>query len=66
MTVALPQLEAIRSVRLAAQGLTLACTEYVGPVSMAVSLSVVGVLGDPLPRRLRSDVAKIEKREKRG
>ena len=64
--MAMPQLDAIRSVRQAAQGLTLACTEYVGPVSMAVSLSTVGTLGEPLPRKLRRDVAKIEKRGKRA
>lgn len=59
-------LEAIRSVHHAALGLTLACTKFVGPVPMALSLPTVQTLGEPLPRKLRSDVAKIEKREKRG
>ena len=63
--MAAEQIEAIRAVHQAALGLTLACTEYVGPVSMAVSLSTVGILGEPLPRQLRRDVAKIEKRGKR-
>lgn len=62
--MALAQLETIRSVRQAAQGLTLACAEYVGPVSMSVSLPTVGALADPLPRQLRRDMAKIEKRGK--
>lgn len=64
--MAAEHLEAIRSVHVAALGLRLACTQYVGPVSMAMSLPMVGALGEPLPRRLRRDVAKIEKREKRG
>lgn len=64
--MSLAQLDTIRSVRQAAQGLTLACIEYVGPVSMAVSLSTVGTLGEPLPRQLRRGVAKIEKRGKRA
>jgi hypothetical protein len=59
--MAADQLEAIRSVQVAAIGLTLACTEYVGPVSMALSLPTVGTLGQPLPRQLRRDVAKIDK-----
>ncbi|MCA0211378.1 MAG: hypothetical protein LCH74_20155 [Proteobacteria bacterium] len=60
------QLEGIRTVRLAALGLTLACAEYVGPVSMAVSMGTVGTLAEPMTRQLRRDLAKIEKREKRG
>jgi len=64
--MAAEQLEAIRSVHVAALGLTLACTEFVGPISMALSLPTVRSLGEPLPRQLRADVAKIEKREKRG
>lgn len=56
------QIEAIRAVHQAALGLTLACTEFVGPVSMALSLPTVPALADPLPRRLRRDVAAIEKR----
>ena len=64
--MAAEQLEGIRTVRLAALGLTLACTEYVGPVSMAVSLGTVGALGEPMPRQLRRDLAKIDKRGKKA
>lgn len=63
--MAAEHLEAIRSVHQAALGLTLACTEYVGPVSMAVSLGASRVLAEPLPRQLRNDIARIEKRERR-
>lgn len=59
--MAAEHLEAIRSVQVAALGLRLACTELVGPVSMALSLPTVGMLGEPLPRQMRRDVAKIEK-----
>ena len=64
--MAAEHLEAIRSVHLAAQGLTLACTEYVGPVSMAVSLGTVRALAEPLPRELRRGLNVIEKRERRA
>lgn len=64
--MATEQLEGIRTVRLAALGLTLACAEYVGPVSMAMALPSVRTLGEPMPRRLRRDLAKIEKRGKKA
>lgn len=64
--MAAEHLEAIRSVHIAALGLRLACTELVGPVSMALSLPTVGMLGEPLPHQLRRDVAKIEKRGKKA
>jgi hypothetical protein len=64
--MAAEHLDAIRSVHEAALGLRLACTELVGPVSMALSLPTVGTLGEPMPRRLERDLAKIEKRERRG
>ncbi|QUM73353.1 hypothetical protein [Sphingopyxis granuli] len=63
--MAADHLEAIRSVHQAALGLTLACTELVGPVSMALSLPTVSSLGQPIPRRIRRDIAKIEKGRKR-
>lgn len=61
--MAAAQLEGIRTVRQAALGLTLACTEYVGPVSMALSLPTVRTLGAPVPGKLRRDIAKIQARE---
>lgn len=61
--MAAAQLDGIRTVRQAALGLTLACTEYVGPVSMAMSMPTVPMLAEPLPRRFRRDVEIIEKRE---
>lgn len=64
--MAAEQIEAIRAVHQAALGLTLACTEYVGPVSMAVSLPTVGILGEPMPRKMRRDIAKIARRETRA
>lgn len=60
--MAADQIEALRAVHQAALGLTLACTEFVGPVSMALSLPTVPTLGEPLPRQLRRDVSRIEKR----
>lgn len=57
------QLEAIRAVHQASLGLTLACTEYVGPLSMAISLTTVRAIGEPLPRQLRRDIEKIEQGE---
>lgn len=62
--MAAEHLEAIRTVHQAALGLTLACTEYVGPVSMALSLPTVRSIGEPLPRRLRRDLDDIEKGER--
>lgn len=61
--MAAEQIEAIRAVHQAALGLTLACTEYVGPVPMALSLPAVGTIGEPLPRPLRRDVAAIARKE---
>jgi hypothetical protein len=59
-------LDTIRSVHVAALGLRLACTEYVGPVSMAIALPTVRALAEPVPNRFRREVAAIEKRESRG
>lgn len=64
--MAAEHLETIRSVHQAAQQLTLVCTEFVGPVSMAVSLTATRTLAEPLPRRLQRDVEEIEKREGRA
>ena len=63
--MAAAQLDGIRTVRQAARGLTLACTEYVGPLSMAMSLGTVAALAEPLPRRLRRDIEAIDKGEKK-
>lgn len=63
--MAAEQIEAMLAVHQAAIGLTLACTEYVGPMSMALSLPTVPTLAEPLSRQMRRDVSKIEKRGKK-
>ncbi len=55
------RIEAVRSRHQAALDLTLACAERVGATVMAVAMPTVPVLGEPVPRRLRRDVSKIEK-----
>ena len=44
-------LHAVQLVKLAADGLTLACVEVVGPVPMSLSLPTVAALGEPVPRK---------------
>lgn len=66
MTIGLPQLETILSVRQAAQGLTLACTDYVGPVSMALSLRSAPSLGDRVPTAMHRKIDALGEKEKNG
>lgn len=51
---------AIRSVHDAAKGLTLACTEIVGPIDMALGVAGAPGLGRRLPDTIRSELKKIE------
>lgn len=56
---------AIRAVELAAANLTLACTEMVGPLPMAIAMPTAHLLGEGIPARLQRDVDIIENREER-
>lgn len=56
-------LASMRSVELAASALTLACTEYVGPVAMALSLPTLATLGEPVPDGMERQVAATEASE---
>lgn len=53
----------IRAVHAAATNLTLACTEIVGPVQMAMSLPRTRVLGEPLPWAMRRRIVELESKQ---
>jgi hypothetical protein len=57
-------LAAIRSVHAAAAQLTLACTQIVGPIAMALSLPEVKTLGEPVPDKMKRAARKIDRRKK--
>lgn len=56
---------AIRSVHDAATGLTLACTEIVGPIDMALGVVNAPSLGQRVPQTIRRAVEKIEERQEK-
>lgn len=56
-------LAAIHAVRDAASALTLACSEIVGPVGMALALPMVKSLGEPVPETLKRKTRKIDRRK---
>lgn len=60
-----PSLEAIHAVAAAANRLTLACTEIVGPVEMAIAMPTATVLGEEIPPHLLRVVAKLNKKERK-
>lgn len=54
---------AIRAVQAAAMQLTIACTEIVGPLSMAVSMPTAVTLGEKIPRKMKRSVDAIDRKE---
>lgn len=56
---------AIRSVHDAATGLTLACTQIVGPIDMALGVVNAPALGGRMPKSIRRAVEKIEARKEK-
>ena len=59
------QIAAIRAVQSAAMKLTLACTEIVGPVEMAIAMPAATVLGEEIPPHLLRVVAKLNQKERK-
>lgn len=57
------QIAAIRAVRDAAMKLTLACAEIVGPVDMALGMAEAGTLGEAIPKSMKRQVRKIDRRK---
>ena len=57
------QIAAIRAVQSAAMKLTLACAEIVGPVDIALGMAEASVLGEAIPKRMKRQVRKIDRRK---
>ena len=57
--------ETVRAVHDAARALTLACSEAVGPISLAIAMPGVAMTGAPLPAAMLRRVREIEARERR-
>lgn len=57
------QIAAIRAVQSAAMKLTLACAEIVGPVDIALGMAESSVLGEAVPKSMRRQVSKIDRRK---
>jgi len=58
-------LAAIRSVHAAAAQLTLACTQIVGPIAMAVALPTAPTLGDRVPPSMQRKIDALEAKEEK-
>jgi len=58
------QLAAIRAVQAASIKLTLACAQIVGPVDMALGMAEASVLGDAIPKAMKRQVRKLDRRRK--
>lgn len=57
------QLASVRSVHQAALDLTLACTQFVGPMPMAVSLPTAPSLGERVPPSMQRKIEALGARE---
>ena len=58
------QIAAIRAVQSAAMKLTLACAEIVGPVDIALGMTEASVLGEAIPKAMKRQIRKIDRRSK--